>query len=176
MSQPTRQSASPTWGLLAGAALVVVGAGLLIARYVDIDLGEAWPLLIIFVGLALATVGITTNGTGGTVLTGIGSLVTGEGVALAVLNATDHWEDWAYVWPLSALGAVGVGLMVRGSVRREPPLVTLGTRLAVAGAILFVVLYLLFERNGLGWFGGVVIPVILVVAGVFQVARTVGRR
>ncbi len=176
MSEPTRQPASRVGGLLAGGALVVLGAVLLIARYVDVDLGEAWPLFVVLTGLVLAALGIATSGLGGSVLTGIGSMVAADGVILAVFNATGNSEDWAYAWTLSVVGAVGVGLFVRGTVRREPSLVTLGARLAIAGVVLFVVLFLLFERNSLGGLGGVGIPVLLVVAGALLLARTVARR
>jgi hypothetical protein len=175
MSEPTRQPASRVGGLLAGGGLVVVGAVLLIARYADVDVGEAWPLFVVLPGLALAALGIVVSGRPGSVLTGIGSIIAGVGLILAVFNATGTSEDWAYAWTLIP-GALGAGLFVRGMVRREPRLVTLGARLAVAGVILFVVLFVLFEFNSFGALGGIGIPVLLLAAGALLLARTIARR
>lgn len=114
-SQPTgeRRGGIPGSALL-GAILVAVGIIYLIGRVVDLDWGaELWPLYIIGAGVILLALGLMQRGAVG--LAVAGGIVGMVGLVLFYQEWADHYESWAYAWPLVAPGGSGLGMVLHGA-------------------------------------------------------------
>lgn len=173
-----RVSAHPSIGLAVGGVLAVLGLGLLLARVVDPG-PHAWVLLLLLPGATLAALGLTTNGRAGLVVTLAGCIIAGKGLLLLWSTTVERWEIWAYGWPLWFLGSVGLGLLARGLLRNDPEMTSIGGRLTFVGLGLFAFLFLVFEGmvfNSLGGVFGVIVPLLLVGAGVLLVVRSLRTR
>ena len=132
-------------GVALGIALVVLGAVFLIAQSVEVDIGEAgWPFFVIAPGIVLLVAGLVLGGRPAVGLTIAGSIVTTVGLILLYQNSTAHWESWAYAWALIPT-AIGLGMLLHGSLHRLPDLARAGVRTAGTGAILFIIFAAFFE-------------------------------
>jgi hypothetical protein len=127
-----------------GLILVVGGAVLLAGQLLDIDVGRiGWPLFVIIPGVVLLVAGLATAG--GLGLTLAGSIVTMVGLVLFVQNATDLYATWAYAWALIGPFGSGLGMVLHGTVHRQPELVRGGWWPLITGIGLFIVGFIFFE-------------------------------
>jgi hypothetical protein len=98
-----------------GGLLVLLGLLVLAGQALDLEVGRvAWPLFVIVPGLALLGLGLASAGRGGELLATVGGLVTTAGVVLAVQNASDRFDTWAYAWTLVLLAGPGLGRWLVG--------------------------------------------------------------
>ena len=157
-------------GVVIGIALVVLGGAALLAQTTGISIG--WPAWIIVPGVALILGAVAVGGSGGSGMAAIGGILTMVGVVLAVQEANDLYQTWAYAWALVAPGGVGLGLAIYGLLtgRREDLRGGLGA--LFVGIVLFLVGFLFFEGVldlSDGYFGDladVAVPLLIVGAGV----------
>jgi hypothetical protein len=161
-----------------GGLLVLLGLLVLAGQAVDLELGEvAWPLFVIVPGLALLAMGLASAGRLGELLATVGGVVTTAGVVLAVQNATDRFDTWAYAWTLVFLAGPGIGRWLVGVVRGRRDLAASGAWLVAAGLAGFLVLAVFFEvvvgigGRGDGAGGRYGLAVLLIGAGLVLVGR-----
>ena len=130
-------------GIIIGIALVLLGGAALLAQATGISVG--WPAWIIVPGVALILGAVAVGGPGGSGMAAIGGILTMVGVVLAVQEANDLYQTWAYAWALVAPGGVGLGLTIYGLLtgRREDLRGGLGAMFV--GIVLFLVGFLFFE-------------------------------
>jgi hypothetical protein len=170
-NQSTNQGLSGVFIVL-GVLLIALGALFFAGQAVGIDLGHlGWPFFVIIPGLALLGVGLAVGGPAGERITPLGAAVTMTGLILLYQNATDHFESWAYAWALVFPTSIGLGQMIYGSLKGSKEMVTTGGRLALIGAVLFLVGAIFFELVvGISGFGFGVYrfgwPLGLVIAGI----------
>jgi hypothetical protein len=170
-----------TGTVLLGVLLVVVGLLYLAGRYlpppaVEVDVGHyGWPLFVIVPGLVLLGFGLVVRDLSGLCVPG--AIVTITGLVLAAQNTFDLFATWAYAWALVAPGGVGVGLYLQGLVARQPRLLKAGLRLMALGLTLFLIGAAFFEGvlhvsgREFGLVGQLVLPVLLIAAGVWLLLR-----
>src|ERR1051326_67321 len=169
-NQIKRQSAvSGGWGL--GVFLIVAGVVFLMARLLNVDVGQyGWPLLVILAGITFLAIGLSSRISSGFVVPG--SIVTMVGLILAVQNTFGLWAAWSYAWALVFPFAVGIGLALLGLRMDQPEQVRVGTRMAGTGVVLFLVFGAFFEGilhvSGvdLGSVGDLLIPAVLIGSGI----------
>ena len=168
------------WGL--GVFLIVAGIVFLVARFVPVDIGQnGWPLFVILAGIAFLAIGLSSRYSAGFVVPG--SIVSMVGLILAVQNAFGLWAAWSYAWALVFPFAVGIGIALLGLQLGQPEQVRIGSRMAGAGVVLFLVFGAFFEGilhvsgYDLGPAGNVVIPLVLIFSGVVLIVlRTATNR
>src|SRR5512134_3895148 len=85
------------------------------------------------------------RGAAGAALAVPAGIATMVGIVLAVQNATDLWETWAYAWALVAPGGVGLGLLLYGLLTRQPDVATGGGWALLVGLGLFLGFGFFFE-------------------------------
>ena len=161
-------------GLIIGLALVLLGGAALLAQVGGISVG--WPIWIIAPGVAMILGAVAVGGSGGAGLAAVGGMVTMVGVVLAIQEAFDLYQTWAYAWALVAPGGVGLGLTIYGlfTGRREDLRGGLGA--LVVGIVIFLVGFLFFEGvvsisdGRFGSLADVAVPLILVGIGVIVLA------
>ncbi len=131
-----------------------------------VNIEQHWPLIIVAVGglfILGALLGVSGLAIPGTIIAGIGAL-------LYYQNLNDAWETWAYAWALIP-GFVGIGIIIAralgGNARQG---IREGGGLIVISLILFFVFGALL---GGGYSFGVVLAVLLILAGVWQLARAI---
>ena len=141
---PTRRSAPP--GLVAGVILVIIGAALLVSRFVDISYGGVtWPLWIVVPGVALLVGSFFIPPRGGLGLAVPGMIVTIVGLVLWVQEVYGLYATWAYAWALVAPTGPGLAMLLYGLVHRDGELVGDGFRTTLVGLGLFLGFALFFE-------------------------------
>ena len=95
-------------------ALIGVGAVLLLAYLFNIDLMEVlWPGFVILPGLLLmwpAYKSTAEKQSKWAFLAVPGSMIVTTGILLFGMNITDHFEAWAYSWPL-VIASIAAGVM-----------------------------------------------------------------
>jgi hypothetical protein len=170
ISQTPRQSRPQSTVL--GGLLVLVGAILLAAQFVRVDVGHyGWPLFVIAPGIVILFLALTARGAVGEGLAILGSIITVSGLILLYQNATDHFESWAYAWALVFPGAIGIGMILYGLKAGRPGNVRTGTRLAGIGLVVFLVGAAFFEGViGIGGYhldhtAGVAVGAIIIALG-----------
>jgi hypothetical protein len=177
--QPRRQST------VLGGLFVLVGAILLAAQFVRVDIGHyGWPLFVIAPGVVILFLALTARGAVGEGLAILGSIITASGLILLYQNATDHFESWAYAWALVFPGAIGIGMVLYGLRAGRPGNVRTGTRLAGTGLVVFLVGAAFFEGViGIGGYhldhiAGVAVGAIIIALGalILVLNLTSGRR
>lgn len=144
-SQPTgeRRGGIPGTALL-GAILVAVGIIYLIGRVVDLDWGaELWPLYIIGAGVILLALGLMQRGAVG--LAVAGGIVGMVGLVLFYQEWADHYESWAYAWPLVAPGGSGLGMVLHGARFGDAKVTRGGFWQIVVAVGIFAVGFVFFE-------------------------------
>jgi hypothetical protein len=158
-----------------GALLIVLGLVFLAGQYLNLDIGQyGWPFYVIGPGLALVFLGLTQrNGRG---LSISGSVITMVGLLLFYQNVTDHWESWAYAWPLVAPGGSGLGMVLYGTRVQNAGMVRAGLWQIVTALGFFAAGFVFFEGI-LGISGdrfplpGWVAPSIVIVLGLALLVR-----
>ena len=168
-----------------GGLLVVLGLVVLLGQALDLEVGTvAWPVFVIVPGLGLLGLGLASAGRLGEVLAMAGGVVTVAGVVLAIQNATDRFETWAYAWTLVLVVGAGIGRWLVGVVRGRSDLAASGAWLMAGGLVGFLVLAVVFEvvvgigGRGYGSGGGYGLAALLIGAGLVLLGRRLlmGRR
>lgn len=162
----------PQTGRNIGAViLIAIGALLFVTQVLGISIwgifGMAWPMFIVLPGLLF--LGLAFFGDKKMAAFAIpGSIITGTGLLLWVQSTTGRWESWAYAWSLYPV-FVGLGLTFLGIRTNKPSEEKTGRGLIMWGTVAFLVLFAFFELfifGGLSGLGSVVIPLVLIGAGV----------
>jgi hypothetical protein len=161
-----------------GGLLVLLGLLVLVGQAVDLEVGRvAWPVFVIVPGLALLGTGLASAGRVGELLATAGGVVTMAGLVLAVQNATDRFDTWAYAWTLVFLVGPGLGRWLVGVVGGRRDLAASGGWLIGVGLGGFLVLAVVFEvvvgigGRGDGAGGRYGLAVVLIGAGLVLVGR-----
>jgi hypothetical protein len=168
--------------MIVGTILILLGGLFLLGQttgywplgWLTVETG--WPFIVIAVG-ALFFVGLVTGGREAGVLAIPGSIITGTGLLLLVLNATDQWQAMAYCWTLIAPTALGVGFMLWGLWADQPERIRAGQRMATIGLALFLGLAAFFELviNLSGFFANSItrigLPLLLIGLGILLLLR-----
>ncbi|HEX6292227.1 MAG TPA: hypothetical protein VFZ66_23765 [Herpetosiphonaceae bacterium] len=161
---------------IVGAILVVLGGLFLVAQLFDLNIwGVAWPFFVILPGL-LCFVAMFLGGRSAGPLAIPGSIITTVGLILLYQTITNHFESWAYAWTLIPT-AVGVGMLIDGSIRDLPKSIEGGKGLVRVGLIMFLVGITFFElvidisgrTNSL--LRGIVGPLLLIAGGIYLFFR-----
>jgi len=158
------------------AALIGGGALLLVLRLFDWRIGDhLWPFFVIVPGVVVLAISATTPGRESRFLAPAGAVVAGTGVILLAQALTGYFQSWAYAWTLLPVCA-GAALMFVGRRDADPATAAAGSRLVKGGALLFVCFAVAFEGLifhrylSLGA-GGLVLPIVLIAAGVVVLLR-----
>jgi hypothetical protein len=160
--------------LLGGLFLLGQATGFWPLGWLTTEIG--WPFIVIAVG-ALFFVGMVAGGRDAGSLAIPGSIITGTGLVLLALNATDQWQAMAYAWTLIAPTSIGVGFMLWGLWADQPERVRQGQRLTTIGLALFLGLAAFFELviNLSGFFVGSItrigLPLLLIGLGLLLLLR-----
>lgn len=168
--------------LLTGVGLIGVGVLFLLGQLFRFNVWAVlWPFFIIGPGL-LFFVGMVALGRPGAPLAIPGSIVTMVGLLLLYSAVSRHWASWAYAWALVAPTAVGIGIAIMGLWADEPRAVRAGGVVAAIGLGLFLCFGVFFELalNISGFAGGllgrIIVPLLLIGAGVGLLLLTLARR
>jgi hypothetical protein len=168
-----------------GGLLVVLGLVVLLGQALDLEVGRvAWPVFVIVPGLGLLGLGLASAGRLGEALAMAGGVVTVAGVVLAIQNATDRFETWAYAWTLVLVVGAGIGRWLVGVVRGRSDLAASVAWLMAGGLVGFLVLAVVFEvvvgigGRGYGSGGSYGLAALLIGAGLVLLGRRLltGRR
>ncbi len=169
----TGQASPQRGGLIIGLVLILLGGGALLVQVGGLSIG--WPIWIIVPGLALILGAVAVGGSGGAGIASVGGIVLMTGIVLAVQEANDLYQTWAYAWALVAPGGVGVGLTVYGLLARRRDDLRAGLTTLFVSIVLFLVGFLFFE-GVVGLSGDrfaevteVAVPLLLVCLGVLVV-------
>jgi len=170
MQTMTTQRRGP---LAVGAILIIIGAAVLAARQLTLELDWlTWPLIV---GVGIFVVAVLIGGQAGSGFAALAGIVTMVGVVLAVQRDTGAYASWAYAWALVAPGGVGLGLLLYGLLTGQWRIARSGFGALFAGVVLFLVLFVFFE-GVVGLNGGVddqlvaiVAPAAILVLGVILV-------
>ncbi|MCL5996034.1 MAG: hypothetical protein M1546_08255 [Chloroflexi bacterium] len=98
-----------------GIILILLGAAFLAYQLVPglqilVDWGQAWPLIIVGIGVVLLLMAVLAATPG---LAVPATIVCGVGGLLWWQNVTGHWETWSFAWSLIP-GFIGVGIILSG--------------------------------------------------------------
>ena len=167
-----------------GLLLLAVGAWILIARFIHIDLGSwLWPFWVIVPGGLIMALGFRDTHRSNEGLVIFGSIVAVTGIILFAQNILGQWQSWAYAWALVFPGSIGLGQYLWGKRRGDAAAVRSAEKTIRVAVVLFVAFGIFFEVVlGIGGFrlgaaGRIVVPVLLIAAGVaLYVTSTTGRR
>jgi hypothetical protein len=161
--------------LVIGVLLILLGGWFLAGQFFPeiknlINIENAWPLIVVGVGVFLLLLGLLIRVPE---LAVPACIVGGIGGILYWQFTTNNWESWTYAWALIP-GFVGVGIMLANllgdnnkSSYRE------GFRLVLISLILFVIFFLFLGGEGIlreYW------PVLVILLGIWVFARAVLRR
>ena len=166
-----------------GLLLLAVGAWILIARFIHINLGDwLWPFWIIVPSGLIIALGFRDSRRNGEGLVTFGSIVAVTGIILFVQNITGQWQSWAYAWALLFPGSMGLGQYLWGKQTGNVAAVHAAEKTMRVALILFAAFGFFFEVVlGIGGFhlssaGRIVVPVLLIAAGVaIYLTSTTGR-
>jgi peptidoglycan/LPS O-acetylase OafA/YrhL len=157
--------------LALGLILLIVGGWLLVTRQVPelqtwMEDNFTWPMWTIGAGALVLLIGLFTNAPGMAVPA---SIIAGVGGILYYQNETGDFASWSYMWALIP-GFVGVGSILAGllgeNTRRN---LGHGLRLLVTSAFLFLIFATFF--GGLSILGEYGLPIVLILLGVYVLAR-----
>jgi hypothetical protein len=155
-----------------GLLLLGVGAWILIARFIHIDLGSwLWPFWVIVPGGLIMALGFRDTHRSNEGLVIFGSIVAVTGIILFVQNITGQWQSWAYAWALLFPGSVGIGQYLWGKRTGNTSAVRSAEKTLWIAVMLFIAFGIFFEVVlGIGGFrlgaaGRIVVPVLLIAAG-----------
>jgi len=129
-------------------ALIGVGAALLLVYLFDIRLIDFfWPGFIIAPGLLLmwpAYKSTADEQSKFAFLAVPGAMIAATGLLLLTMNVTDHFEAWAYSWPLLIAAAAG-GVMYVTRFDDNAPLQERGYKFIRVMTMVFIGLAFFFE-------------------------------
>lgn len=157
--------------LALGLILLIIGGWLLVTRQVPdlqawMEDNFTWPMWTIAAGALVLLIGLLTNAPGMAVPA---SIIAGVGGILYYQNETGDFASWSYMWALIP-GFVGVGSILAGllgeNTRRN---LGHGLRLLVTSAFLFLIFATFF--GGLSILGEYGLPIVLILLGVYVLAR-----
>jgi hypothetical protein len=157
--------------LALGLILLIIGGWLLVSRQVPaiqewLDANFAWPMYTIGAGLLVLFIGLVTGAPGMAVPA---SIITGIGGILYYQNATGDFGSWSYMWALIP-GFVGVGSILAGVLGEDSRRnFGRGLRLLVTSTVMFLIFATFF--GGLSILGEYGLPIILILLGVYVLAR-----
>lgn len=173
--------------VVVGVVLVALGLLFLVAQFVDLRLWFGfdfwqyfWPFFVIIPGLGLFA-GMLAGGRSTSGLAIPGSIVTSVGLILLYQNTFDRWESWAYIWALIFPTAVGLGLMIHGTLSDEEKTARLGRGMLLTGMAIFIAGATFFELvlniSGMarGTIGAVAGPALLILLGIWLLFRRTGQ-
>ena len=161
---------------LLAAALIGGGVVLLILRLFDWRIGgHLWPFFVIVPGVVVFAISATMDGQQSRILALAGAVVAGTGVILLAQALTGYFQSWAYARALLPACA-GSALMFVGRREADPTIATLGSRLVKWGILAFVCFAFAFEGLIFNRYlslgaAGLVLPLVLIAAGVFVILR-----
>lgn len=166
-----------------GLLLLAVGAWILIARFIHIDLGSwLWPFWVIVPGGLIMALGFRDTHRSNEGLVIFGSIVAVTGIILFTQNILGQLQSWAYAWALVFPGSIGLGQYLWGKRRGDAAAVRSAEKTIQVAVVLFVAFGIFFEVVlGIGGFrlgttGRIVVPVLLIAAGVaLYVTSATGR-
>lgn len=154
----------------------LLGGGILIVamRLFGFSLAAlTWPFYVIAPGLLMLWLAFS-NGRSEVGLAIPGALVAGTGAILFVLNLTNHWEAWAYMWALYPV-FIGTAIMYAGKRQTNPDMERGGRYAARTGLWLlggFAVFFeLLIFGGGFQILGSIPLPLLLIGGGLFLLLR-----
>jgi hypothetical protein len=162
--------------LALGILLILFGAWLVATRQIPelrswLEHNYVWPMWVIGAGVVILIVGMLVGAPGMAVPA---CIVAGIGGILYYQNAAEDWASWSYMWTLIP-GFVGLGSILAGllgeNTRRN---VGHGINLLVISAVLFLIFATLF--GGLTLLGNYGLAVILILLGIYIIARGLMRR
>ncbi len=130
-------------GIVIGVTLILLGGAALLFQVSGLTIG--WPAWIIVPGVALILGAVAVGGSGGSGMASVGGILTMVGVVLAVQEAYDLYQTWAYAWALVAPGGVGLGLAIYGLLAGRPDDLRGGLGALFVGIVIFLVGFLFFE-------------------------------
>lgn len=155
-----------------GLLLLAVGAWILVARFIHIDLGSwLWPFWVIVPGGLIMALGFRDTHRSNEGLVTFGSIVAVTGIILFVQNITGQWQSWAYAWALLFPGSIGLGQYLWGKRAGNVAEVRRGEKTMQTALVLFVAFGLFFEvvlgirGFHLGTASRIVVPVLLIAGG-----------
>jgi peptidoglycan/LPS O-acetylase OafA/YrhL len=125
-----------------------------------------WPMWTIGAGVLVLLIGLFTNAPGMAVPA---SIIAGVGGILYYQNETGDFASWSYMWALIP-GFVGVGSILAGLLGENTRSnLGHGLRLLVTSAFLFLIFATFF--GGLSILGEYGLPIVLILLGVYVLAR-----
>ena len=161
--------------LAIGIILILLGSWFLVSQIFPelkdiIDLNNAWPLIVIGVGVFLLLLGLLIRVPG---LAVPACIVGGIGGILYWQFFNQNWESWTYSWALIP-GFVGVGVILARLLGDDDPgAYRSGVKLILISLVLFVIFFLFLGGQGVlreYW------PVLVILLGVWVFAQAVLRR
>ena len=157
-------------------AYILIGLGVLFlaAQIFNFSfLGTFWPLIIVAAGLPFLF-GAINGGKNQAGLIFPGMIISGTGLILLYQNFTNHWASWAYAWTLYPV-FVGAGLWFMGRRTGDNNQYHTGQNMVRWGITAFAGFWVLFEviifGGGDRFFGNLLVPILLIGAGLFMLFR-----
>ena len=157
--------------LALGIILILLGGWLVATKQIPelqtwLSHNYVWPMWVIGAGAIILIIGMLVGAPGMAVPA---CIVAGVGGILYYQNATNDFSSWSYLWTLIP-GFVGVGSILAGllgdNTRRN---LSHGINALVTSAVLFLIFATVL--GGLKLLGNYGLPVILILLGVYIIAR-----
>jgi hypothetical protein len=153
---------------LGGIVLIGIGLLFLLGQVFNVSiLGTLWPFFIIGPGAAFLYFAQKDKKASGLAVPG--SMITGTGLILLYQSLTGHWASWAYIWALYPV-FLGLALRFMGRQTGDTQMARNGDGFVTWGGLAFIVMAALFELlifNAGGIFGSLLLPLVLIVGGVW---------
>jgi len=162
--------------LALGIILILLGGWLVATKQIPelqiwLSHNYVWPMWVIGAGAIILIIGMLVGAPGMAVPA---CIVAGVGGILYYQNATNDFSSWSYLWTLIP-GFVGVGSILAGllgdNTRRN---LSQGINALVTSAVLFLIFATVL--GGLKLLGSYGLPVILILLGVYIIARGILRK
>ncbi|MCJ7433574.1 MAG: hypothetical protein MUO77_08820 [Anaerolineales bacterium] len=157
--------------LVLGIVLILLGSWLVATKQIP-QLGlwwshnYVWPMWVVGAGALILIMGMLLGAPGMAVPA---CIVAGVGGILYYQNSTNDFSSWSYLWTLIP-GFVGVGSILAGLLGDNTRYnLSRGINALVTSAVLFLVFASLL--GGLNLLGSYGLPVILILLGVYIIAR-----
>lgn len=157
--------------LVLGIVLILLGSWLVATKQIP-QLGlwwshnYVWPMWVVGAGALILIMGMLLGAPGMAVPA---CIVAGVGGILYYQNSTNDFSSWSYLWTLIP-GFVGAGSILAGLLGDNTRYnLSRGINALVTSAVLFLVFASLL--GGLNLLGSYGLPVILILLGVYIIAR-----
>ena len=132
--------------LIIAIALIALGVIFLLFNFTGVNIGRAWPVLILVVALAfyIPPLLFPEMRVGLAALFIPGSIIAAVGGILLYDTFTGDWASWAYTWLLIPAG-VGLGLLLAAIYGRWGSVVTwVGAGLLIGNVVIFGLVVIIF--------------------------------